>query len=54
MRVEIKYAPQSLNDVVYPNKATELRVKAYGSGELEGHVMLYDPMELAKQQWESC
>lgn len=43
MRVEIKYTPQSLNDVVYPNNTTELRVKAYGAGELEGHVMLYGP-----------
>ena len=43
MKVEIKYAPQSLEDVVYPNKAVEMRLKAYGAGELEGNVMLYGP-----------
>ena len=43
MKAEIKYAPQSLEDVVYPNKAVEMRIKAYGAGELEGHVMLYGP-----------
>ena len=43
MKAEIKYAPQSLEDVVYPNKAVEMRIKAYGAGELEGHVMLHGP-----------
>jgi replication-associated recombination protein RarA len=43
MKAEIKYAPQSLGEVVHPNKAVETRLKAYGAGELEGHVMLHGP-----------
>lgn len=41
MKVEIKYAPQSLADVIYPNKQTETLIQGYASGQLEGHVMLW-------------
>lgn len=43
MKAETKYAPQSLGEVVFPSEAVELRLKAYGAGELEGHVMLHGP-----------
>jgi DNA polymerase III delta prime subunit len=43
MKCEIKYAPTNLNEVIYPNVAVERRIKGYGKGELEGHVMLHGP-----------
>ncbi len=43
MKTAIKYAPTNLNEVIYPNKAVELRIKAYAAGHMEGHVMLYGP-----------
>ena len=41
MKVEIKYAPQSLADVIYPNKQTETLIQGYASGQLEGNLMLW-------------
>jgi DNA polymerase III delta prime subunit len=43
MKCEIKYAPQNLDEVIYPNMAVERRIKGYGSGVISGHVMLYGP-----------
>ena len=43
MKTAIKYAPTNLNEVIYPSAAAERRIKAYASGQLEGHVMLYGP-----------
>jgi replication-associated recombination protein RarA len=43
MKCEDKYAPTNLNEVIYPSTAVERRIKAYGAGQLEGHVMLYGP-----------
>lgn len=43
MKCEIKYAPTNLNEVIYPSVAVERRIKGYGKGELEGHVMLHGP-----------
>jgi replication-associated recombination protein RarA len=43
MKTAIKYAPSNLNEVIYPSKAVELRMKAYATKEMEGHVMLYGP-----------
>ena len=43
MKCEIKYAPQNLDEVIYPNIAVERRIKGYGSGAISGHVMLYGP-----------
>ena len=38
-----KYAPSNLNEVIYPSKAVELRIKAYAAGEMSGHIMLHGP-----------
>jgi replication-associated recombination protein RarA len=43
MKTEKKYAPTNLNELMYPNTAVELRIKAYAAGQLEGHVMLHGP-----------
>jgi DNA polymerase III delta prime subunit len=43
MKCEIKYAPQNLDEVIYPNMAVERRIKGYGSGAISGHVMLHGP-----------
>lgn len=43
MKTEIKYAPATLSDVIYPNKATELRIQAFAAGDLEGNILLYGP-----------
>ena len=43
MKTEIKYAPFKLSDVIYPNKATELRIQAFAAGELEGNILLHGP-----------
>lgn len=43
MKTEIKYAPVTLSDVIYPNKATELRIQAFATGHLEGNILLYGP-----------
>jgi replication-associated recombination protein RarA len=43
MGVAIKYAPKSLNEVVYPNAATENRIAGYASGGLDGHIILWGP-----------
>ena len=43
MKVELKYAPQNLSEVIYPDAATESRIQALGSGHLDGHVMLWGP-----------
>ncbi len=41
--VEKRYAPETLDDVVFCDAATEMRVKAYASGGISGHVILYGP-----------
>lgn len=43
MGVAIKYAPKSLDEVVYPNAATENRIAGYASGGLDGHIILWGP-----------
>jgi replication-associated recombination protein RarA len=43
MSIEKKYAPKTLDDVVFCDAATKMRVKAYASGELSGHVILHGP-----------
>lgn len=48
MSIKTKYAPTSLNDVVYPDSATELRVKSLGDGTLDGHIIFYGPRGTAK------
>lgn len=43
MKVEEKYAPTSLNDVVIPSVATANRLHGYANGGLSGHIILYGP-----------
>lgn len=43
MKCAIKYAPQSLADVIYPNQAVKARIDAYAKGLLENHIILYGP-----------
>ena len=43
MRTAIKYAPQNLNEVIYPSIAVQKRIAAYGKRQLEGHVLLWGP-----------
>ena len=48
MSITIKYTPASLNEIVYPDVATELRVKSLGNGTLNGHAILHGPRGTAK------
>ena len=43
MKTVIKYAPQNLGDVIYPNPAVKARIQAYMSGQLEGNILLWGP-----------
>ena len=43
MKCEIKYAPNQLGEVIYPNVGVERRVKGYASKQLEGHIILHGP-----------
>lgn len=43
MKCAIKYAPQSLADVIYPNQAVKTRIDAYAQGLLENHIILHGP-----------
>jgi replication-associated recombination protein RarA len=43
MKVEIKYAPQSLGDVVYTSAAQDIRINAYAQSGLNGHIILWGP-----------
>lgn len=43
MTCAIKYAPQSLTDVIYPNQAVQTRINAYANGLLDSHIILYGP-----------
>jgi DNA polymerase III delta prime subunit len=48
MSIKTKYAPASLDDVVYPSAATEMRVKSLADGSLNEHVIFYGPRGTAK------
>ena len=43
MKTAIKYAPQNLEEVIYPSVAVQKRIDAYAKGHLEGHVLLWGP-----------
>ncbi len=43
MKCEIKYAPNDLDELIYPNIGVERRVKGYASKQLEGHIILHGP-----------
>lgn len=48
MKCEIKYAPQNLNEVLYPSVAVERRIMAYATKQLEGHILLWGPNGTSK------
>ena len=48
MSIKTKYAPASLNDVVYPDDETEMIVKSLADGSLNEHVIFYGPRGTAK------
>ena len=41
MKCAIKYAPQTLADVIYPNQAVQTRIDAYARGLLENNIILH-------------
>lgn len=43
MKCEIKYAPNQLNEVIYPNVGVERRINGYATKQLEGHMILHGP-----------
>lgn len=43
MKIAEKYAPTTLDDIIYMNAATERLIRGYAAGALEGHVMLWGP-----------
>jgi replication-associated recombination protein RarA len=43
MKVENKYAPKNLDDVVYGNAGVKMRINAYANGGLSGHMILWGP-----------
>jgi replication factor C subunit 3/5 len=48
MNITAKYTPTSLNDIVYPDSATQLRVRSLANGTLNGHVIFHGPRGTAK------
>ncbi|MFM6999786.1 MAG: AAA family ATPase [Limnohabitans sp.] len=42
------FTPTNLNEVIYPNASTELRLKAIGNGSIDSHVILHGPRGTAK------
>jgi DNA polymerase III delta prime subunit len=42
------YIPTNLDEVIYPNASTELRLKAIGAGSMNSHVILHGPRGTAK------
>ena len=42
------YTPTNLNEIIYPNASTELRLKAIGKGSIDSHVILHGPRGTAK------
>jgi len=43
MKCEIKYAPNDLDELIYPNIGVERRINGYASKQLEGHIILHGP-----------
>jgi DNA polymerase III delta prime subunit len=48
MSITAKYTPTSLNDIVYPDPATQLRVQSLANCTLNGHVIFHGPRGTAK------
>jgi DNA polymerase III delta prime subunit len=43
MKTAIKYAPRDLKEMIYPSQAAAIRIDAYASGGLGGHILLFGP-----------
>lgn len=43
MKVEIKYEPKSLTEVVYSSAGQDIRINAYAQSGLNGHIILWGP-----------
>jgi replication-associated recombination protein RarA len=43
VKLEIKYAPVHLSEVIYPNIGVERRIQAYAAKQMEGHIILHGP-----------
>jgi len=43
MKCENKYAPNQLDEVIYPNVGVERRINGYATKQLEGHIILHGP-----------
>jgi replication-associated recombination protein RarA len=43
MKVEIKYEPKSLTEVVYSSAGQDIRINAYAQSSLNGHIILWGP-----------
>ena len=43
MKCEIKYAPNQLDEVIYPTVGVERRINGYATKQLEGHIILHGP-----------
>lgn len=43
MKCEVKYAPQNLNEVIFPSTAVERRIKSYATAQMSGHIILHGP-----------
>ncbi len=43
MKLETKYAPTCLDEVIFPNEAVKCRIKGYAEGKLDGHIILFGP-----------
>jgi len=43
MKVEIKYSPKNLDEVIFPNVAVARRLKGYAKGGLSGSLLLWGP-----------
>lgn len=48
MKLELKYAPQTLADVIYPSAVIEQQIADIGSGALRDDLLLYGPHGTAK------
>ncbi|PUE27974.1 AAA family ATPase [Limnohabitans sp. Jir72] len=42
------YIPTNLDEIIYPNASTELRLKAIGAGSIDSHVIIHGPRGTAK------
>lgn len=43
MKCEIKYAPNNLDEVIFPSTAVQRRIMGYATGQLSGHIILHGP-----------